>query len=428
MADRVVVIGDPASVFVQTPVRFWRERGVDAVILTARWTGGPTVDGDLPVVTAESLAPPWTVSAARAVYSLLDVANASILAVDPARVRTALQAWAHTAVPPSIAPPAYDALLIAAAADALDPVCVFAHEAFAYGLAASACTAPRRALMAWGADVLQYAEMTDITHALVRQSLHGVHYVLTNTATMEDAIHARFDVPRERIARISYGVDRRLFQRATGARAAAIRRHYGIAADAPVLMNIRRFLPHWGSTLAWPAMAALAEARPTLHLVLLGGAASDADMTATEAEARARGLAGRVTFVRGDVPLATVADLMAVADVSLSLVRTLEPVSWSVQQAVACGSAVVVADQASYALEAQRGLAVHRLSSCGVEAVAAAAGALLDDPGRVASMAAANARYVSDHHDRETELTRLLRIVAGAATADRLLATALARP
>ena len=71
MPDRVVVIGDPASVFVQTPVRFWRERGVDAVILAARWQGGTTVDGDLPVVAAESLAPPWAVSAARAVYGML---------------------------------------------------------------------------------------------------------------------------------------------------------------------------------------------------------------------------------------------------------------------------------------------------------------------------------------------------------------------
>ena len=422
MPDRVVVIGDPDSVFVQTPVRFWRDRGVDAVILTARWQGGRTVNGDLPVVSAESLAPPWAVSSARAVYSFLDAVNTSSLALDPATVRAALQAWAHTAVPPSIAPPAYDALLIAAAADALDPACVFGHEAFAYGLATSCCAAPRRALMAWGADVLQYAPMTEVAHALVRQSLHGVHYVLTNTSTMEDAIHERFDLPRARIARVSYGVDRRVFRRATGAEEAGVRQKHGIGAGAPVLMNIRRFLPHWGSGLAWPAMMAMAEARPALHLVVLGGSGSDPDIANAEAEARARGLAGRVTFVRGNAPLDTVAELMSVADVSLSLVGTLEPVSWSVQQAVACGSAVVVADQASYALEGHRGLAVHRLQSTGVAAVCAAVSALLDDPGRAAAMAQANQRYVTTHHDREVELTRLLRIVAGGATAERLLA------
>lgn len=422
MRDRVVVIGDPASVFVQTPVRFWRERGVDAVILAARWQGGHTVDGDLPVVSAESLAPAWAVSAARAVYSFLDAVNTSSLALDPARVRTALQAWAHTAVPPSVAPPAHDALLIAAAADALDPACVFGHEAFAHGLATSCCAAPRRALMAWGADVLQYAPMTDVAHALVRQALHDVHYVLTNTSTMEDAIHERFDLPRARIARISYGVDRRMFRRATGADDARVRQKHGITAGAPVLMNVRRFLPHWGSGVAWPAMVALAQARPALHLVVLGGSGSDGDIAAAEVEARGRGLADRVTFVRGNAPLATVAELMSVADVSLSLVGTLEPVSWSVQQAVACGSAVVVADQASYALEGERGLSVHRLRPFGVPQVCAAVAALLDDPARTTEMARANDRYVTTHHDREHQLTRLLRIVAGRATAERLLA------
>ena len=52
---------------------------------------------------------------------------------------------------------------------------------------------------------------------------------------------------------------------------------------------------------------------------------------------------------------------------------------------------------------------------------------LLDDAERRTAMAQANERYVTLHHDRETELTRLLRIVAGAATADRLLAAGTVR-
>ena len=421
MRDRVVVIGDPESVFVQTPVRFWRDLGVDAVILTARWHGPATVDGDLPVVTAESLAPSWLKAAAHGLYPFVHAVNANSLAQDPSRVRTALRTWSHTAVPPSMAPPVFDALLIAAAADGLQPACVFGHEAFAYGLATSLCTAPRRALMAWGADVLHYAPMTDLTFAMVRQALHGVHYVLTNTSTMEDALHERFGVPRQHIARISYGVDRRSFRRATGPRAAQVRTKYGIAADAPVVMNIRRFLPHWGSAVAWPAMVAVARQRPEVHLVLLGGSGSEGDLERAAADARALGLDRRLTIIRGQAPLDTVAELMSVADVALSLVGTLEPVSWSVQQAVACGSAVVVADLASYALEGARGLAVQRVPPASVAHAVAAIAALLDDGARAAGMAAANDRYVSEHHDRDGQLTRLLRIVAGAAGAARLL-------
>ncbi len=427
MSDRVVVIGDPQSVFVQTPVRFWRDLGVDAIILTARWHGPATVDGDLPVVSAESLAPPWLKAAAHGLYPFVDAVNANSLAQDPSRVRAALHTWSHTAVPPSMAPPVFDALLIAAAADALQPACVFGHEAFAYGLATSFCTAPRRAVMAWGADVLHYAPMTDLTFAMVRQALNGVHYVLTNTSTMEDALHERFAVPRQNIARISYGVDRRSFRRATGLHARQVRTKYGIAADAAVVMNIRRFLPHWGSAVAWPAMVGVAQQRPEVHLVLLGGAGSEGDLERAATEARAAGLDRRVTMIRGHASMDTVAELMSVADVALSLVGTLEPVSWSVQQAVACGSAVVVADQESYALEGARGLAVARVPPASVEHAVAAIVELLDDPDRTGAMARTNERYVAAHHNREIELTRLLRIVAGAATAERLLPAALTR-
>ncbi len=421
MRDRVVVIGDPESVFVQTPVRFWRDLGVDAIILTARWQGPATVDGDLPVVTAEALAPAWLTAAAHGLYPFVEAVNASSLAHNPGRVTAALRTWAHSAVPPSLAPPVFDALLIAAAADVLEPACVFGHEAFAYGLATSLSAAPRKALMAWGADVLHYAPMTDLSFAMVRQALNGVHYVLTNTATMEDALHERFAVPRQNIARISYGVDRRSFRPATGQRAGQVRTKYGIAADAPVIMNIRRFLPHWGSAVAWPAMVAVARQRPEVHLVLLGGSGSDGDIERAAAEARALGLDRRVTMIRGHASMDTVAELMSVADVAVSLVGTLEPVSWSVQQAVACGGAVVVADQASYALECVRGLAVHRVPPSSVAHATAAIAELLDDSVRAAAMAAANERYVSEHHDRDVQLTRLLHIVAGAAGAARLL-------
>lgn len=421
MSDRVVVIGDPNSVFVHTPVRYWRERGVDAVILTSRWNGPAVVDRDLPVVAAESLAPAWLQSAAHGLYPLLDAINTNSLSQDPDRVGKALHAWAHTAVPPSLAPPVFDALMIAAAADALRPSCVFGHEAFAHGLATSLCRAPRKALFAWGADVLQYAAMSDLAHALVRQALHGVHYVLTNSAGMEDALHERFALPRTNIAHISYGVDRRRFSRAAGHRAAAIRACHGIPPHARVVMNIRRFLPHWGSNAAWPVLRAVAEQRSDTHLVLLGGAGSEADLARVTNEALARGLRDRVTVMDGDVSLSTVADLMAVTDVAISLVEPLEPVSWSVLQAAASGSALVVGDQGSYADECARGLSAVRVPATNVAQASAATLALLDDGPRRAETAAANNRHVNTHHDQDLHLTRLLRIVAGGDAARRLL-------
>jgi glycosyltransferase involved in cell wall biosynthesis len=421
---RLLVIGDPASVFIQTPVRYWRDRGVDVAILAARWDGPATVDGDLPVLVAEAIAPASVARTAKALYPLIDAINTDSLRRDPGRVATALAAWRHTAVPPSLTAPLNDALLIAAAVDILTPDAVFGHEAFAHGLATAICGAPRRTLFAWGADVLQYAAMSDIAFVMVRQALHGVRYVLTNSAGMEDALHERFDLPRSSIAHISYGVDRRQFTRASGGRAAAIRAKHGIPANARIVMNLRRFLPHWGSQAAWESMATVAAASSDIHLVLLGGAGSAADLALVSHEAHDRGLSDRLTIMAGDIPLSTVAELMSVADVAVSLVASLEPVSWSVLQAAACGCALVLGDQRSYEDECGRGLAAVRVPVASASPAAVAIRELLDDRPRRTDMAAANDRFVRTHHDHDVHLTRLLKIVAGASVAEEWLAGA----
>jgi glycosyltransferase involved in cell wall biosynthesis len=112
---------------------------------------------------------------------------------------------------------------------------------------------------------------------------------------------------------------------------------------------------------------------------------------------------------------------MSIADVSLSVVEPLEPLSWSVLQAAACGSAVVVGDQATYRDESARGLAVRLVSPRDVTEVTAAMQELLDDPQRRASLAGANDRFLTGHHDQHAQMVRLLRIVAGRAAADRLM-------
>lgn len=421
MSDRVVVVGNPDSVFVHAPVRYWRSLGIDVVILTARWTGPPTVGGDLPVISAESLAPPWVTRAADGLVPFLDAVNATSLAVDPVRVRAALETWGTSVEPPSVTPAVNDAILIAAAADVLEPACVFGLEAFSYGVATSICPAPRRALFAWGADVLHYANMSDVASTLVREALLRVDYVLTNVTSMADALHERFGVPRDRLALISYGVNREQFRPATDERAARIRAAYGIPPGARVVMNVRRFLPHWGRAAAWPAMMAVAERRSDVHLVLLDGCPGDADVSEAIDEARVRGLAGQLTAVRGYLPLDTVADLMSVADVSLSLVDSLEPVSWSVLQAAACGSAVIVGDQPTYRAECARGLAAVLVAPREVAALIERILEVLDDAQLRARMRVDNDRFLTEHHDQHAQMIRLLRIVAGSETATRLL-------
>jgi glycosyltransferase involved in cell wall biosynthesis len=423
-SDRVVVIGDPASVFVQAPVRFWRSRGIDALIVTARWAGGATIADGLPVVSAEAVAPPQVGKLLDDLLPILGAVDGLLESHDPVRAHRALSTWGAGATLPSIVPPVQDGLHIAAAVDALSPVCVLGQEAFAYGLATAWCQARRKALVVWGADVLHYARTSDVAHAIVRQALHNVRYVLTNAQPMADALQRDFGIAEARIVSMAWGVDRTRFSRPSPTANAEIRARFGIPLDAPVVLNLRRFLPHWAADTAWSAMMAAATSRPDAHLVLLEGAPHNPHLARAVEEAAARGIGARLTAVVGNAPIETVAELMSIADVSLSLVDSLEPVSWSVLQAAACGSALVIGDQPTYRQEAARGLAARFVPLKDPGATTAAILDLLANVDASADLQRRNETYIRTCHDQSEQMARLLRITAGRDVAERLLARA----
>ncbi|MGE3704331.1 MAG: glycosyltransferase [Vicinamibacterales bacterium] len=407
--------------FVQAPVRYWRRLGIDAVIVTARWTGGATVSDGLPVVNAESIAPAAVARVIGDLHPFLRQVDALVEHQDPARSRRALETWGPAARQPSLIPPLQDAAYIAAAVDTLAPVCVLGQEAFAYGLATAWSRAPRKALVVWGADVLHYAETSDLAHDLVRQALHGVRYVVTNAAPMVAALRERFDVPPERIASLAWGVDRGIFHPPDARDRARIRARHGIPADAPVVMNLRRLLPHWNAATAWEAIARVMGARPDVHAVLLDGSDDPHMLERVERDAEGAGLRRRLIVHPGTASLDTVAELMSVADVSLSLVDSLEPLSWSVLQAAAVGSSLVIGDQPTYRDEEARGLAASFVPPCDAAQVVRAVLDLLDDLELRGQARTANDRYISLHHDHDRQMARLLRITAGAETAAALM-------
>jgi glycosyltransferase involved in cell wall biosynthesis len=216
-------------------------------------------------------------------------------------------------------------------------------------------------------------------------------------------------------------VDRGLFHPTDTRDRARIRARHGIPAGAPVVMNLRRLLPHWNAATAWEAIARVLGARPDVHAVLLDGSDDRHMLERVERDAEAAGLRGRLTVQAGTASLDTVAELMSVADVSLSLVDSLEPLSWSVLQAAAAGSSLVIGDQPTYRDEEARGLSASFVPPCDAVQVARAVLDLLADPEARARARMANDRYIAQHHDQDREMVRLLRITAGEAAAAALL-------
>ncbi|MFA5907737.1 MAG: glycosyltransferase family 4 protein [Vicinamibacterales bacterium] len=425
MRRPLVLIGNPKSTFVQSMARYWKERGIEVAIVTAHHWDGPSVNADgVRVVAAEH-------GMAREVRSVLDLVLPVLARLESElhratadRVATALASWEGGAQPPSLLPPLADGLAIAAAVNALSPIAVLGHEAFAYGTATALCTNVRRTLFAWGGDVLQFCNTSDTAAELMKSALQRVTYVIAGSRGVQQRIINQFEVPSQRTAVISLGVNRQQFAPAPEAKAAEIAARYGIPRGAEVVMNVRRLRPFWGSEVALEGLLDLASRRPRTYLVFLGGLGTEVAMAEARRRAASAGVGSRFIGVDGDAPLDQVAELMSISDVFVSLTQQDEPLSLSVLQCAASGGVGVIGDQATYREAIDQGLGAVLVNCTSPEEAGGAVDRLLADRQARLRMRAANLRYVAQHHDEDAHMERILRIVVGSEMAERLLAGA----
>ena len=102
---------------------------------------------------------------------------------------------------------------------------------------------------------------------------------------------------------------------ATNDAVAAVRRHHGIAADAPLVLYTGTFEAYQGLDLLWDAMALVVRQRPAARVLIAGGKSDQ--VTRARAAATQAGLGDAVVFA-GERPAAEIPAYLAACDVLVS--------------------------------------------------------------------------------------------------------------
>jgi glycosyltransferase involved in cell wall biosynthesis len=345
----VAIIGNAGNLFPRHLAALWRAMGIDARLVTRRWT---TPERILPDGTPLHVTSDHETAAQRAAYGWLERGAAMVerpIAVAQRR-RFERAMGTETSYRPSLSPALADAASIARFIAKMRPQFVCGQEVFSYGLATALSPKTPRVLMPWGGDVYMYANTTSLASMAVRYALNHVDLVVPGSPIAADHLHQRFGVPRERMhCGGLWALDRQLFRRATDADRCRIRRDLAIDPERLVIMNVRRFFPAWGSEIALRVYLRFAAECAGAHFVLLGGGGTDAFVRAARATIASHGLSDRFTFLDGDRPIEQVAAAMSVADIFTSFMREVDMRPFaSILEASACGAAPVLGEQAEY--------------------------------------------------------------------------------
>lgn len=296
------------------------------------------------------------------------------------------------------------------------PRFVFALEAYPHGLAAALSTHTTRIVMPWGGDIFQYAEASPVIRGILRFSLRRAHLICPGAESVVAGICERYRLPSHRVRAMPWGVDRSVFRPANDETRKALREKYGLPRDASVVLNVRRFAPHWGCHEAMDALIALARRRSDCRCVVLaGGGGVNARLSADARErVKAQGLSQQFLFLPDAVPIRDCADLMALSDVFISLHRDRDMRSWSIVQAAACGAVPVLTDQVEYRLMERDGFRALFVEAADSNAVVDAIEAYLDSGDLRAHSRAANLSYVAEHEDLEIRMGKLMEAIVDA--------------
>ena len=407
----VLVIGNAGSVFPRHLAALWRSMGLDARIVTRRWTGERELPGGIPVIAAEDAES----ARQRALYAGIERAawfiESRLTSWQGDRYRRAM--GSETTYRPYLSPWIADALSISRVVRAMRPQFVCGQEVFAYGLATAFCRGIPRLLMPWGGDIHMYCNTSSIASGSVRYALTHVDLVVPGSPLTKKYLHERFGVAMDRMhCGGLWALDRARFNRQARASREATCHRFGIDPGRLIVMNIRRFFPAWGSDLALSAFVRFARENPSPHFVMLGGAGTEPHVTEARRLLHEQSLTNRFTLFDGEIPLEDCAALMSAADIVVSLMRErdMRPLS-SILEAAACGGAPILSDQEEYRAMESLGFRALFCAAGDEEAVMAALRQYADDPSLRRVTAEANEAYLEAHENGQRQATDLLRRV-----------------
>lgn len=192
---------------------------------------------------------------------------------------------------------------------------------------------PRLVVTVMGSDIGAKTVLAGtLDFYLVRLLLRRAVRITSKSAYMDNTLQ-RFDVPTEKIQRLTWGIDIEKFR--LGIDSKPLRSHLGIAADTVVLFSLRACKPLYQHELVLRALAVFAQRVPNVVLLVSTMGAVESYLCGLQRLAQELGIERQVVFLptidNNDMPL-----FYSLADAVIS-VPLSDGMPQSIYEAMACG-------------------------------------------------------------------------------------------
>jgi glycosyltransferase involved in cell wall biosynthesis len=229
----------------------------------------------------------------------------------------------------------------------INPDIVHAHYVWDYGISGALIGFHPFVISVWGSDVLVVPKRSPVYRLIIASSLRRADMITTTAMYMGSYLEDEFDLPREKIIRIPWGVDLNIFRRGYKDEVKALKKELNIPKGAPVVISNRNMIPLYNIESIVEAAYNVILKHPETVFIILRGYGHSTFEEKMEMKAEALGIAQNIRFIPDLLTPEEMTVFLNAADIFVSLPETDQFAS-SIMEGMACGLVPVVTNMEMY--------------------------------------------------------------------------------
>ncbi len=236
----------------------------------------------------------------------------------------------------------------------INPDILHAHYVWDYGISGALMGFHPFVISVWGSDVLVVPKRSPVYRLIIATSLRRADMVTTTAVYMGGYLENEFDLPREKIIRIPWGVDLSIFRKGYKDEVKALKKELNIPEGVPVIISNRNMTPLYNIESIVEAAYNVVLKHPETVFIILRGYGHPALEEKMKLKAEALGVSQNIRFIPDLLTPEEMTVFLNAADIFISVPKTDQFAS-SIMEGMACGLIPIVTTIKVYTQYLQEG-------------------------------------------------------------------------
>jgi glycosyltransferase involved in cell wall biosynthesis len=403
---KIAIVGDPSSIFVKEHAAHWNSLGLKVDVITYIWDGPDRLPCGTRVISSFK-------EESRNYYFSMQLVKKALYLIEKIFIFFGKRKYkkAMGTEKDGYVSFAYSILVgysVSRFINKSDYSIVVGHEAFVYGLAVSLVKNRAKVLFPWGGDIYMYSETSYPAFCIVKKALNSVDLICPSSTKSIEHIITRFKVNPEKVEADYWGIKVNIFKPSTSEEKTIICKKYGINPNNKIILNVRRFLPAWGSEMALNSLIRIGTKYEDVHFVFFGGQNVEKYVSEAIVKVKQLGISERFTFFDKELSINECAELMSISDLFTSLMLERDMRSASILQAVNSGAFPILSNQQEYKIMMKNGLNAILVDANSLDNVVEAIEQCLNNEELIEEYRRKNFDYISTNEDWDKKQQSLI--------------------